>query len=168
MTAQSNPSWRNSAIITMIISSLISILLIVLTVFLAVINKDLIKKTSLPDFLTVFYNTTSNGFNIALTIIFIISYALVFFFTVIAYGSYTELKSKLPSWGEIFIPGILVPIIAWFVTNLTAASEKITLVGSGSSTNVSNFTTAMKWTILGVLILLEILLTLYLYYTGEE
>ncbi len=169
MTVNVSGSWVNKTRQTLIISILADVLLIVIAMFLAITNEALIDRTNLPSFLKIIYTTgIIKGFNVTLSIIFLLIFSFMFFFTVLAYGSYTELRDRIPSWGEIIIPGIVIPLIALLIMGLTAAEEGFTLAGSASSSNISNFTSAMRWTVFGVLILMEVLISWYFYATGEE
>ncbi len=146
---------------TFIISLIITLLMYILAFFFAVSSQNIIESTSFaPNFLSDLYGV--EGFNLGLTITMIATLSIGFFFSVIAWATYKEMKHGIPGWKEIFIPLLINLAVVLLVI--------IQKVGTGGISDEqvqeggTNFTSAMRYTIFLVTLVMN---TLFIYYIAN-
>jgi hypothetical protein len=132
----------------------------ILAFFFAVSSQNTIESTSFaPDFLSDLYGV--EGYNLGLTIIMIAMLSIGFFFSVIAWATYKEIKHGIPGWKEIFIPLLINLAIVLFLVNLKVGTGGIDdQVQEGGT----NFTDAMRYTVVLTILVIN---TLFIYYIAN-
>jgi hypothetical protein len=146
--------WRNEKNRTLLISSIIVIGTLILAIIFAALHYDT------AGFLKIWYyvDQSDRHYSWGLVIAEILLLALFYFFLVILFGTISEMRAKLPSWGTFITSSIISILVTWLVTSIRPIS----------GATKTNFTPEMQWTIFGVLILIIIASIFYIFFTDEE
>ncbi len=140
--------WNDKKNRTLLISSIITIGFVLITVIIASLKNE-----SAPNWLKWLY--TPGSYNVGLTIFTMIFLMIIYWFTLISLGTVSEIKAQLPGWGSIVVSSILTILIGLFATYIRPdATERYW-----------NYTSGMRWTIFGGLVLFIILSIIYLFLT---
>ncbi len=146
--------WKDEKNRTLLISSIIVIGTLILAIIFASLHYDT------AGFLRIWYyiDQSDRHYSWGLVIAEILLLALFYFFLVILFGTISEMRAKLPSWGTFITSSIISILVTWLVTSIRPIS----------GATLSNFTPDMQWTIFGVLIFIIIASIFYIFFTDEE
>ena len=162
--SDSTDSW-NRINRTLILSLIITLLMYSLAFFFAISSENTIESTAFAsNFLSDLYGT--DGFNLGLTVIMIATLSIGFFFSVITWATIKERNHGIPGWKEIFIPLLINIVIAGLLVNSNVGTGGISdeQVQEGGT----NFTSAMKYTVFLVTLVINALFIFYIANTAPE
>ncbi|MHA1687345.1 MAG: hypothetical protein ACTSYD_13255 [Candidatus Heimdallarchaeaceae archaeon] len=142
--------WLNKKHRTIFISVIITIASLILAILFASVDREGAAK-----WLQGLYPTTpGETYSVGLTILEMIFMMIFYFFLLMTIATLSELKASFPSWGTIISSSIIALIVSWLVTVIKPGEAK-----------QSNFSPAMRWTLLGGLLGFIVLSTIYLIFT---
>ncbi|MHA1302659.1 MAG: hypothetical protein ACTSQE_00235 [Candidatus Heimdallarchaeaceae archaeon] len=140
--------WKDKKNRTALISSIIAMGFLILTIFIASF-----KTSYVPEWLQWLY--TPGEYNVGLTIITFVCLSILYFFTLIAIATITEIRASSPGWGSIVLSAIITFLVGLMVTFIKPEEGERYL----------NYTAGMRWTIFGCLFGFIILSIVYLFFT---
>ena len=147
--------WKDDKNRTLLLSTIILIATLILAIIFA--SWDYV---TAPNWLKGLYiEEVAAGepmpYNAGLTILTAAFVSIFYFFLLIALATLSEIRANLPSWGAFIIPVVISILSTWLITSIRPK-------GVGG---VSNYNTAMQWTIFGILIGVIFLSIIYIFFT---
>lgn len=97
------------------------------------------------------------SYNVGLTILTGVLVSIFYFFLLIALATLSEIRANLPSWGSFIFPVIIAISVTWIITSI-----------GYNAAGVSNFNTAMQWTVFGILVGVIFLSIFYIFLTEPK
>jgi len=142
--------WKDEKNRTLLIGSIIALAVLILAFIFSGWNKN-----SAPNWLKGLYlEDPTEIYNVGLTILVGILVSIFYFFLMLALATLREIRASLPSWGSFVSSSVIAILITWIITSIKPGLAQKT-----------NYTTAMQWTIFGMLILTIILSIVYIFFT---
>lgn len=142
--------WKDEKNRTLLIGSIIALAVLILAFIFSGWNQN-----SAPSWLKGLYlDDPTEIYNVGLTILVGILVSIFYFFLMLALATLREIRAGLPSWGSFVSSSVTAILITWIITSIKTGLAQET-----------NYTTAMQWTIFGMLILTIILSIVYIFFT---
>lgn len=150
MSSMYEKIWLNEKHRTIFISSIIATASLIVAILFASVDRE-----GAANWLKGLYpEVPGETYSVGLTLIVMFCMMLFYFFFLIATATLTELRANFPSWGSVLFSIIFTIIISWLITIIKPGQAKL-----------SNFSSGMRWTVIGGVLGFIVLSTLYLVFT---